>query len=148
MDAKPKRRWSRFSLRTLLVLVTVASAGFGWVGYKVRQAQRQKQAVVAIEELGGYVRYDYEFDNHGDWTESAIPPDPEWLRVLLGVDFLADVFDVEFTAREVTDADLVHLRGLRELKRLHLGRTLVTDGGLEELQKAFPNLKIYQWPHP
>ena len=28
-NSKSKRRWFRFSLRTLLVLVTIASAGFG-----------------------------------------------------------------------------------------------------------------------
>lgn len=31
MDAMPKRPWFRFSLRTLLVLVMIACAGFGWL---------------------------------------------------------------------------------------------------------------------
>lgn len=34
--AKPRRRWYQISLRTLLLLVTIVSAGFAWLGYKVR----------------------------------------------------------------------------------------------------------------
>src|SRR5437870_1822669 len=36
MDSKPKRRWLRYSLRTLLVFVTLTSAGFGWFGWQLR----------------------------------------------------------------------------------------------------------------
>jgi hypothetical protein len=34
-DAKPKRRWLRFSLRTLFVLVTIIGVGAGWVTYQL-----------------------------------------------------------------------------------------------------------------
>ena len=30
-ETKPKRRWFRFSLRTLFVLVTIIGVGAGWV---------------------------------------------------------------------------------------------------------------------
>ena len=57
MDNKPKtkRRRFRFSLRTLLLLVTVASLGFGWLGYKLRQAERQRAAVELLRELDAEV---------------------------------------------------------------------------------------------
>ena len=33
----PRRRWLRFSLRTLLVLMLVFGCGFGWLGREVKQ---------------------------------------------------------------------------------------------------------------
>ena len=55
MDEPPKprsRRWNQVSLRTLLVLVAIASIPFGWLGYKVRQAQRRAAAVKALRGAG------------------------------------------------------------------------------------------------
>jgi hypothetical protein len=89
MDSTPRRRWFRYSLRTLLVFVTVACAGFGWLGLKMRQAQRQEELAKAIDELGGGVVYDYEIDSNGDWVKSPTPPGPVWLRNMLGDKFFA-----------------------------------------------------------
>jgi hypothetical protein len=33
--AKPRRRWFRFSLRTLLIVVTVLAIPLGWVGWRL-----------------------------------------------------------------------------------------------------------------
>ena len=41
MDAKPKRRWLRYSIRTLLVAVSIAGA---WLAYYVRW-DRQRRAL-------------------------------------------------------------------------------------------------------
>jgi len=43
---------------------------------------------------------------------------------------------------QVTDAWLVHLAGLTNLKGLDLRFTQVTDAGLAELEKALPNCDI------
>lgn len=132
----PKRRWIRYSLRTLLVVVTIASAGFGWLGVKVRQAQRQKEAVEAIVKLDGYVMYDFQTNSR---NFSASPPGPDWLRKVLGVDFLASVTFVSLKSHgpdraHVTDGDLVHLRDLGELQTIQLDWTEITDTGLLHLQ--------------
>ena len=37
---------------------------------------------------------------------------------------------------QITDAELVHLKDLTELRELRLGGTKVTDAGIAELQKA------------
>lgn len=42
----------------------------------------------------------------------------------------------------VTDAGLKELAQLKNLKRLVLTRTDVSDGGVEELKKALPNCEI------
>ena len=43
---------------------------------------------------------------------------------------------------KVTDAGLVHLKGLMELQELNLGDAKVTDAGVADLQKALPNCNI------
>jgi hypothetical protein len=47
---KPKRRWYQFSMRTLLVVMVVFVVGVGWVCYRVRRAQTNRDRVVAIAE--------------------------------------------------------------------------------------------------
>jgi len=42
----------------------------------------------------------------------------------------------------VTDAGLAHLKGLTSLKWLAVAKTKVTDVGVNDLQKALPNVKI------
>jgi hypothetical protein len=54
----PWRSFLRFSLRGLIVFVIGVGAGLGWI---VRQAHVQRDAVAAIEEVDGSVRYDWEF---------------------------------------------------------------------------------------
>jgi hypothetical protein len=49
---KPRRRWLQFSLRTLMVLVMVASVRLMWLGMKVREARKEREAAKAIEQLG------------------------------------------------------------------------------------------------
>lgn len=76
----------------------------------------------------------------GDLSE---PVGPEWLRDLVGVEVMAGfdhVILVKFDDR-VTDAGLVHLRSLTELRELQLDGTSVTNAGLTHLEKL-PNLRI------
>jgi hypothetical protein len=168
MKSPSQRRWFRFSLRTLLVFVTIASAGFGWFGMKVRQARRQRAAVEAIEKLNGYVMYDFQtnpYDFH------ASPPGPDWLHKVLGVDFLASVTFVSLKSHgpdrahvtdgdlvplqdlgeirtiqldwtEISDAGLLHLKGLTQMKMLSIRDTRVTATGCQKLWNSLPNLKI------
>jgi hypothetical protein len=146
METKPKRRWFRFSLRTLLVFVTIASAGFGWLGMKVRQAQRQRQVVEAIWKAGGQVFYDFEHDimpiSANGPEFSATPPGPEWVWKFFDVDFVANVIQIH-AGQSFTDAELLHLHGLTKLELLDLQGTYLMDEDCRELQRALPNLKIY-----
>ena len=48
----------RFSVRGLVVLVLVIG---GWLGWIVRSARIQREAVAAIEKAGGRVKYDWEW---------------------------------------------------------------------------------------
>ena len=124
---KPRRRWLQFSLRTLLVLVLVIGCGFGWLGMKLRKAREQREAVKAIEKLGGWVSYE-------DASSSKIRTAVVWVGKLLGEDLSGDVRYVDLSETQVTDAGLKHLRGLTQLQVLTLDSTQVTDAGLEHLR--------------
>jgi hypothetical protein len=120
---KPKRQWFQYSLGTLLVFVTVSAIPCSWLSVKMRQAERQRAAVVAIEKLGGYVVWD---DGASKW--------PAQLREVLGKDFFRRVVAVELGRTEVTNAGLEHLKGLSQLQVLSLENTQVTDAGLQHLK--------------
>src|SRR5260221_1201809 len=77
---KPKRRWYQFSLKTLLVSMTLLCIGpGGHVAYEQNKARRQKAAVEAIQELGGIVQYD-----------QTVPPRSATMRqILVSTSFLS-----------------------------------------------------------
>jgi hypothetical protein len=158
MPTPPRRRWFRFSLRTLLLLVAIVAVGFGWLGVKIRQAHEQRDAVAAIVKLNGIVCYDYEPGPSYGYQQPAIPPGPTWLRNLLGVDFLAHAdqvwLDGSFPVDELSrlhslpgvrflsisnpqnaDGVLDSLAGLTQLKELNVCGMHVTDGSLVYLAR-------------
>ena len=161
----------RFSLRTLLIVVVLLSVALGWFALKMREAERQRQAVEAISEAHGWFYYDYELDESGRLMQGQERPAPAWLRKLVGDDFFADVVRVSLPYRrrvddvflkrlmaltglrslrlsgtQVTDEGLKHLEGLTKLEHLELDGTEVTDEGIEELRKALPNCDIRREP--
>jgi len=145
--AKPtraRRHWFRFSLRTLLVVVTLAGCGLGWLGIKVREARRQQANVESLLKLGCTVEYDYEYDPDYPASDTP-PPGPSWLRGLLGDDFFRSVHKVSFPrmfiGNPVTNADLERLRGFRKLNTLVLTGAQVTDAGVANL-KGLTSLEV------
>ena len=54
------------------------------------------------------------------------------------------VIMVDLGNTQVTDAGLVHLRGLTRVKSLNLHNTQVTDEGVKKLQQALPNCRVYR----
>ncbi len=96
MPAEPAarllRKYLRFSVRGLLVLVLVIAAALGWL---VRGARTQRHAVAAIERAGGSVGY------HSGWTHSPFPDAqewwaPKWLVDAIGIDYFDLVDSVGF----------------------------------------------------
>ena len=65
MDERPKRRWFRFTLRTMFVVVTVLGVWLGWNLHELRQRKLTRQYIVSH---GGYV-----FDGVSDRPWNSLP---------------------------------------------------------------------------
>jgi len=144
-----RRRWFRYSMRTMLVVVTLLCVLLALV---IGPAQRQRRTVAKIHALNplSNVLYDY----------GPKPRGPEWLRRWIGDDYFQHVVAVSlvFDGREdVTLDDLANLPGLerlsiegmpmpnhslgtlgrlRKLKRLLIDSDEITDRGLEQLSSV------------
>lgn len=140
----------RFSLASLLLLVTVVSI---WFAKVAREARVQEAAVKHIELNEGIIGFDY-VANVPDWLKRA--GGEEYFRSVTSVGFatnngrkqgsdepkatdeilihLKPLADVETLAlgnsAAVTDEGLVHLKGLKDLEVLYLYRTGVRGPGL------------------
>lgn len=147
------RKWFQFRLRTLLIAVLALSLPLSWFAVKMSRARRQREAVDAIERQAGQVTYDWEITVR----RGGQRPYPDWLVRLLGEDFFFDVVQTRFPSgfprheatcwknlvnikrlylddSEVTDTELVHLKGLKRLENLGLKGTQITDTGLVHLE--------------
>jgi hypothetical protein len=152
------RRWFRFSLRTMLVAITLLCI---WLGVTASRANRQRKAVETIRSYRAYVRYDYEMADNG-WEvrrDNPLPPGPVWLRNLIGIDYFAtavnvcmdhgnDVNDdsisalaelsevrrIDIEGANVTDPVMAKLKGLKQLRDLIVIRSSVTESGWECLE--------------
>ena len=119
---KRRRRWWQYSLRTLFVLLTVFGVWLAWV---VHRASEQRKAVEWVENMGGVVRYDYEFDDEGHLIDDGKSPGPKWLVELVGVDYFQEVIGVDLPYTQVND--LTPLVGLKSLRHLGLYNTPVRN---------------------
>ena len=126
-NPKRRRRWLQFSLRTMLVLMLVFGAGFGWLAHQFHQTRAQQKAEMAIEELGGNVGYT---PASGGMIRTAVAR----LGKLFGEDLSLDVTGVYLGGTQVNDAGLAHLQGMTQLRVLHLGDTQVSDAGVAHLR--------------
>jgi hypothetical protein len=152
-SAKPKGklRWYQFSLRTLLMFVTLVAGLCSWYAAKRRQADRQAAAVKTLESHGYHIQYDYDYNYDPLHRTCDIPtPHPNWLVQLVGYDFLYDVYAVGGRAtlpdcikcREpaLTDADMAAFEQLPELRVIKLcniygNPAKATDKGIAHLKK-------------
>jgi len=157
------RRFFRYRLRTLMLVVTVFCI---WLGITVIRARNQRQAVEAILALGGTIRYEHEVENarFGGLIVRPDLPGPEWLRPLVGDEYFFRVRQITLNGSkvddtnvavirrltgavwlslsfsEVADESMLHVKSLSNLDTLDLNNTQIADGGLLHL-KSLTNLR-------
>ena len=143
--SRPRRRFLRFSVRGMIVLVLVVAVWLGWVAWRARI---QRQAYEAISKHSVMINYDMELNETNPWA-------PQWLVDLIGYDFFANVVsvtigeaedivfvssfnllnDLDLSYTTITDSQLSHLKDLTTLRKLSLYNTRITDGGLAYVKK-------------
>jgi hypothetical protein len=112
--SRPWRRYLRFSVRGLILVVLLVG---GWLGWIVRSARMQREAVAAITDAGGKVLYDWECRD-GMRIPGGRPWVPAWLVDRIGVDYFGHIIGVRF---ELSLANLlVDTPGSVQAKRLPL----------------------------
>ena len=122
---KHHKKWVRFSLRELLLLVGAVTV----VLAVLVRPHRQRQAVDSVRRLGGDVEHFF----WGDKRSPVTDPDPAWIRNLMGEQFMT-VGVVNLDGSNATDSDLDFLRTLRDIRVLNLSNTEITGEGLQCLR--------------
>ena len=103
------------------------------VGVRVEEAAEptQEKAIDAIVKLGG----DFRLDENKAVVEVLFPRRPQGLDAgLEQLKGLTNLKILHLNRTEATDAGLVHLKGMTKLKYLGLFSTKVTDSGLAHLE--------------
>ncbi len=107
-----------------------------WFAERLQRATQQRKAMIWFASWAFF--YDYQLDEKGEYKTGAVPAEPDWLRKLLGDDFLHDVVEAHLGGLTfdppVYDRALVHLKPLTTLRRLNLCCTHVTDEGLKHIR--------------
>ncbi len=136
-DKPRRRRWRRFSLRTLFVVFTVVSI---WLGTTITKAKRQAAAVAWVRSVGGYVHYDYHLGADGDYDFGRKSALPTWLVQFTGEDWWHRVIVVSINEPLNADTDCSQLGAFNDLKVLSLSNSWIREeqidhvGSLEELE--------------
>jgi hypothetical protein len=119
--ARAAARRLRFSLKTLLIVFTLAAL---WLGHTVHRARQQKDAVEAIHAKYGEVAYAHQRSeaSSGDVGHnlSLEPQAPAWLVSLLGADYFQTVERVDVRWIPLKDDWLANLDKLPGLKILQI----------------------------
>jgi hypothetical protein len=167
MDAKPRCRSFRFSLRTWLVAVTALCL---WLGWWTQSGLRQKHAVELLKSKGVSVVYDVEYVETipGRLTPMRLKP-AGWLETQLGIDYFHNVAVVSrFYGRssatkqevlasirhfprlkwlqllvELSDDDLAKIGTRHDLESLMIVGPGISAKGLRQL-RALPKLRLLE----
>ena len=119
-------------MRGLIVVVLVCGV---WLGWLVRSARIQRDAVAAITRAGGAVKYDYGWTK-GEYIFGGKHVRPGRLAAFIGIDYFGRVTDAWlYSSSTEADATLVHVGRLSQLQRLGLYRAPFSDAGLAQLKR-------------
>jgi Leucine-rich repeat (LRR) protein len=130
------RRFTRFSVRGMIVVLLLVG---GWPGWIARGARIQREAVEAIEKAGGTVMYNWEYSN-GTMVPAGNPWAPTWLVNLIGVDCFGHVTSVSLS-QTGSGTTYAQVERLTRLERLNLLTSSLDYSGLER-PKGLTNLAV------
>jgi hypothetical protein len=114
VEGKPKRRWLRFSLRTMFVLITAVSI---WLGWTVSVVRERKSVLGDMRATPGF---DVAPAGSTTYVGGPAPPTPTipWLRKWLGdeaiesiwfpADHIPTAYEVRYLERLFPEATLSH----------------------------------------
>ena len=148
-----QRRWLRFSLRGLLVIIAITAV---WLGYVMKSMRDRREAIRAIDDVGGTYAYNILGPK---WFQKWVKDEKclyDPIRISLGpgnhgykddrpvtdqdLERMVDHFKafgrftiLRLTDSKITDDGMRHVGKMHGITTLSLWGTAVTDGGLEFL---------------
>lgn len=135
---RSSRRWLQFSLRGLLVLLTLLGV---LLGRHVERVRRQKLAVAVWNGLGAEISYRHERTRAKSgalyFDSRLAPPAPAAARRLLGDEHFQTPIRLRLvTSQKVSAEDFAALGGLPELENLEIyARIQLTDETARRLRR-------------
>jgi hypothetical protein len=134
---KPRRRWFQYSLRSFLVPLTAFAV---WLGVVVDRAREQREAVKAINELGGLALVTYDWESTG----SRRPAGPHWLRRTIGDEFFQNV-DTVTLQKFGPESDI--LNSIPPLQRMRPKKVVLFVASMSEklehtLRSSLPHAEV------
>jgi hypothetical protein len=146
MEETPKRRWFRFTLRALLIIILLVSLPLAWLRAELRQAERELVATRALNELDCDVYYSAGEEPDGELLLTRFQPHRGLIESCFGHQFLNPVVAVTFSSH-IGETELraliPTLRSFSELKQLIFPIVpYVSNADLLRLQEDFPNCQV------
>jgi len=153
-------RMCRFSLRHVLVVVTLLAIGLGYVKAR-NDVTAERAALAEIEDLGGWVTYLVPTVKADEFDIDTDPPGPGWLRDFLGDAFFSEGIAIEFNytslsaslssdggsvstwgSSDFTDERATLLKRIRKLVVIDVTETALTDGCIAQLRSELTDCQI------
>ena len=94
--------------------------------------------VAALKKLGANI----ERNEQGEVVEVSLRGTKITDAGLVHLKGLTELQKLNLSRSNITDAGLVHLKGLTGLVALDVGNTKITDAGIAELKKALPKCSV------
>ena len=124
------RKWTKspgkFSLKSLLIAVSIAAAIAAWASYRIKIAAGNSAAMEAIQRLGGEIQY----GNPGPYSR--------FLNDWFGDEYFSNIDRITFEGNRVTDDALckmlrTHFQSLHEVSHISIDNCPITEKSLIEL---------------
>ena len=144
-SANEKSRPLQFSLRTLLIAVSLLGVFLGWIGLEIRQMRVERKLVAMCIQVGASITYTGE--EGGKITELHFATgqpglSDDQLKQLARLTRLRTLWLVD---SKVTGRGLAVLAEFPALRELHVRRDQLTDDGLRHLKQLSRLEKLTLW---
>ncbi len=116
---KRKHRLFQFSLRWLLVVMTVVGVG---IGLLVKEVRQRRAAIAMLHERAEGVQYKHGLFYVGTEKRYDISrlPAPGWLVRIFGEEIFLEPAEIWFSGPQLADEDLAYLPTWNSIRLLHL----------------------------
>ncbi len=138
MTTHSRRRFFRYSLRTLMLVVTVFCV---WLGWQVQKARNQQYVISIVVAENGLIAYQHGLIEYQGGTDRMRklskdgPPGSTWLRRLIGNEYFFRVSRVEVHGERIDDTFLAAIKRLADIRGLSVGGPSLTDEGVKHISK-------------